>query len=836
MTGLTSTEADARLKQHGPNELPASKRRQWLAIAFGVLREPMFVLLLACALVYLLLGDRTEAAAMLAAVAVVIGITLFEEQKADRALDALRDLSSPRALVMRDGGTVRIAGRDVVPDDVLVLREGDRVPADARLTTSFNFFVDESLLTGESFPVKKNAGDQVRSGTWIVRGDGLGVVTATGAATALGQIGHSLAAVDSGRTPLQREVARVVRVLAVLGLGACLVAGVLQALARHDWLGGALAGLTLAIAMIPEEFPVILAVFLALGAWRIARHHVLTRRLPAVETLGATTVLCVDKTGTLTMNRMAVAAIAADGGVWRNAAAAAEMSDACRYALETAVMASKPQAFDPMERAFWDQAKTAGLNVDGTAELVQEYPLTERSLMVAHVWRRRDAAIEITAKGAPEAVLGVCGLSAARRAEILAEVETFAAQALRVLAVARARGTSEQLPADVTAIPFRFAGLVGLEDPLRATVPAAIRECASAGIRVVMITGDYPTTALQVARHAGLARTGRCLTGGEIARMDEEALRSEVAGCDVFARMLPEQKLRLVKALQARGEIVAMTGDGVNDGPALKAADIGIAMGERGTDVAREAADLVLLDDDFSSIVRAVRLGRRTFDNIQRASAYAMAVHVPIAGMSIVPMILGWPLILLPMHVIFMEMIIDPACSVAFEMEPEAADIMRRPPRSPHARLFSVRMIVRSVLQGGAALVATMAALLVSRGLHLIEPDVRLLTFSTLIVANLMLILASRNVIVRSGASGANRALGWLMAAAAAVLAGVWYVPGLRGLFHLTPPHLDDLVLIAAAGALAFGLMVLIRRVVPSPKPFGSWHPESGSLAHPAGR
>jgi Ca2+-transporting ATPase len=837
MPGLSETAAAARLLRDGYNELPSARPRSVIAIALDVVREPMFLLLIASGAIYLLLGDPAEAAALLAAVFLVIGITLYQEQKTERALQALRDLSSPRALVVRDGVPKRIAGRDVVQDDVVILREGDRVPADARIDSCRNLFVDESLLTGESVAVRKMpaptdveagapGGDDrpfVYSGTLVVRGDGVARVTATGARTELGKIGAALVRVEVGRTALQAEVSRVVRLLAALGMAACLVAGVAYGLVRHAWLDGALAGLTLAISMVPEEFPVILTVFLALGAWRISRSHVLTRRIPAIETLGSATVLCVDKTGTLTMNRMSVAAVTSADGPEEVVRDGGSLSPAAAGVMSAALLASKPDAVDPMERAFKDLDDTLGFAVRSDARaLIREYPLSDALMAVVHVWRDGDEpASVVAAKGAPEAIIELCGLDESARRLIVEQVEQMAGRGLRVLGVGRAAWDAPALPESPKSFAFQYLGLVGLADPVRGGVPAAIAECQTARIRVVMITGDYPATARSIARQIGLVRSDACLTGADIATMDHDELQRRVSDVDVFARIVPEQKLQLVTALKANGEVVAMTGDGVNDAPALKAADIGIAMGGRGTDVAREAAALVLLDDDFSSIVRAVRLGRRIYGNIEKATAYVLAIHVPIAGISLIPALLGWPLVLMPVHVIFMELIIDPACSIAFEMEPEERDVMRRPPRDPRGKLFTRTLIVRSLLQGLGALAAATVVLAISVDAGLIESDVRMLTFSILIVTNLMLIVTNRSL-TRSMLADwwtPNPALRWLGAGALAILALVLYVPFIRDLFRVSRPHADDALVIVVAGAGALLWVEITKRLFATSRP-----------------
>jgi Ca2+-transporting ATPase len=831
--GLSDADAAARLVADGYNELPSSKPRRLIAIALEVVREPMFMLLIASGGVYLLLGDAAESAALLVAIFLIIGITLYQEQKTERALQALRDLSSPRALVVRSGAAKRIAGRDVVRDDLMILREGDRVPADGCVESCSNLRIDESLLTGESVPVRKArftgnpsegtpGGDNrpfVYSGTLVVCGDGIARATATGVGTELGKIGEALKRLEAGPTSLQLEVGRMVRLLATLGLGACVALGIAYGVARQHWLDGALAGLTLAIAMVPEEFPVILTVFLALGAWRISRSQVLTRRMPAIETLGSATVLCVDKTGTLTMNRMSVAAVVAEGMV-ESLGEGQRLSESAARLISAAILASKPDAFDPMERAFKELGRQLPEIAAERSTLVREYPLSDALLAVTHVWRNDERELfEVAVKGAPESVVELCRLDEARRTRVLYQVERLASQGLRVLGVAVAEWRETQLPAAPATFQLQFLGLVGLADPIRAGVPAAIENCRTAQIRVVMITGDYPATAMNVAKQAGLPLSTTFLTGADLNGMDDESLRRSVRDVDVFARIVPEQKLRIVNALKASGEVVAMTGDGVNDAPALKAADIGIAMGGRGTDVAREAAALVLLDDDFSSIVRAVKLGRRIYDNIEKATAYVLAIHVPIAGISLLPVLFGWPLVLMPVHVIFMELIVDPVCSIAFEMEPEERDVMQRPPRARARRLFTPRMVARSLLQGSGALGAALAVWAASVAAGLSDADVRTLTFASLIVSNLALIVSNRSLTrsVWANWGTPNPALRWLFIGVLGLLGVVLYVPLVRGLFAMAYPHVDDAATIMAAGLGALLWMEAVKRVLRVP-------------------
>jgi Ca2+-transporting ATPase len=823
VTGLTDGEVRDRIARDGYNELPSSKPRSLIAIAFEVVREPMFLLLIGSGAIYLVLGDLEEALFLLAFVFFVIGITLYQQRKTERALEALRDLSSPRALVIRQGERRRIPGREVVTRDILLLAEGDRVPADAVLLDSVNLSTDESLLTGESVPVRKMPWDRstpfsrpggddlpfVYSGTLVVSGQGVARVEATGVKTELGKIGKALRDVETEDTRLQQETERLVKSVAVFGLALCTLVVIIYGVSRGSWLHGVLAGITTAMALLPEEFPVVLTIFLALGAWRLSRSRVLTRRMPAVETLGSATVLAVDKTGTLTLNRMTIAKLFAHGVEHDVPEHPGVLPEAFHEVVEFGILASQTDPFDPMEKAFRqlghrDLADTEHLHEDWT--LVREYPLSGALLAMSRVWKSVEGDdYVIAAKGAPEAIADLCHLDLTATADLSARVAAMADEGLRILGVARARFRQLALPGEQHAFRFELLGLVGLADPIRPAVPAAIRECYQAGIRVVMITGDYPGTARTIAQQVGLTPRDEWITGAELDAMDDGELRHRIGTVNIFARVVPEQKLRLVQALKANGEVVAMTGDGVNDAPALKAAHIGIAMGGRGSDVARESSALVLLDDDFSSIVHAVRLGRRIFDNLKKAMTYIFAIHVPIAGLSLIPVALGWPLVLLPVHIVFLELIIDPACSIIFEAEPDEVDVMSRPPRNPEEPLFGRRLIGVGLAQGASVLAIVLMVFGVALKFGWGEAEARALTFTTLVVANLGLIFANRSWsrLILATLVSRNPAVWWVSGLALGVLALVLYVPFLQNLFRFKPLDARELAMCMGAGIVS---------------------------------
>jgi Ca2+-transporting ATPase len=819
-TGLTSAEAAARLAAGGPNDLPRPGTRGLPRIIIDVLKEPMLALLLGGGLVYLLLGERTDALVLVGFAGLSILITVVQEQRTERALAALRDLASPRALVIRDGQRQRIAGRDVVVGDVLVLGEGDRVPADGWLLQGDGLLVDESLLTGESLPVGKQAADsappaappggdglpQLYAGTMVVRGAGLAQISATGATTHMGQIGLMLATVDTEVPRLTLQTRRLVLWFAGFGLAASLAAVLLYGLLRGGWLQAVLAGIALGMAMLPEEFPVVLTVFMAMGAMRLSRQRVLVRRAAAIESLGAATVLCSDKTGTLTQNRMAVVALRRPDGT------PAATPDRAAHADLAALgrLASPPHATDPMDIAFHTLASDLGAP-PATGDVLHLYPLAPGQPVMAQAW---DTG-QVAAKGAPEAIARLCRLDATASAAMEAAAGAMAAQGLRVLALAECGLPDGPLPDALSALPLEFRALVGIADPLRADVPDAVRACQAAGVRVMMITGDYPETARAIAAQAGIAPL-ETLTGAELDTLDDAALSRRLAGIGVCARIQPRQKLRIVEALKAGGEVVAMTGDGVNDAPALKAAHIGVAMGGRGTDVAREASAIVLLDDEFSAIVTAMRLGRRIHDNLKKAMGFIVAVHIPIAGLALLPLLFGLPLLLGPVHIALLEMIIDPVSALAFEAEEAESDAMTRPPRAPDAPLFAPAQLAAAILEGAVvlALVAGFALLLWHAGLP--EAAVRSAAFVALVTGLLVLMLVNRRL--GSGMAtllgGTGRVLAMVLTAVLGLLAATQFVPPLTALLRFTPVTPVLALAIGGGGMLAIVLLQMLKRVM----------------------
>ena len=832
--GLSEVEAARRLKIDGYNELPMPDRRGFLRITAEVVRQPMFALLIGGGIVYLLLGDRLEALLLLLFASLSVTITIVQESRSERVLEALRNLASPRALVVRGGKRIHIAGRDVVRGDVLIVSEGDRVAADGTLDLSHDLLLDESLLTGESVPVRKLApaslpmeeqeavpgpgGEDlpfIFAGTLVVRGTGRAVVHATGIRSEMGKIGRALRMIDTEQPRLQRQIRWLVRDFAIFGALAGGLTVLLFGLLRGSWLEAMLGGIALGMSLLPEEFPLVMTVFMAMGAWRISRARVLTRRASAIETLGATTVLCTDKTGTLTENRMTALSILCEGG-GLDRGADGPISGPVLEALEAALFACPRDPTDPMDVAIHTLASSpAGASADrhGERRLVRAYGLRPDLFAITNVMANGvEGKMTAYAKGALEAIAELCRLSGDRLARIESQVEALAQEGIRVLGIARTAAMdippSKNLPDSPRAFEFEYLGLMGFADPLRANVPAAVAECRAAGIRVVMITGDYPATARAIARQAGLdaANVG---SGDDIEVASDEELARLVAATSVFARIRPNQKLRIVQSLKANGEIVAMTGDGVNDAPAIKAAHIGVAMGGRGTDVAREASAIVLLDDDFGSIVKTIRLGRRIYDNLRKAIEYIVAVHIPIAGLALLPLLLGLPLMLTPIHIAFLEMVIDPACSIVLEAEEEEDDVMRRPPRPPETPLLLPKRILWAALQGLIVFAILAAVFIGAEHAGMPEQDLRALVFTSLVLMNMGLILVNRSFSASfvQALRRPNRSLRLLLGGVTGLLATIVFWGPAQSLFHFGRLHWDDLGLCAIVGI--FSLIIL---------------------------
>lgn len=827
--GLTEAEVRERQTKYGRNELTPAKKENLFNKLLHVLSEPMFVLLIAAAVIYFILGEPRDGAIMLIFVIGVIGIDVVQEWKTDKTLNALKDLSAPHITVIRDRKEQRIASSDLVPGDLMLIEEGVKIPADGKVLKQSDLCVDESSLTGEAEGVWKTTSGETKPGTdyWrrdycyagtlVTQGSGIIRVEKTGTNTEYGKIGANVAAAPENPTPLQKQTGKLVKtcavIAAVLFAAVCIIT--FFNLTDHKFydrlVESVLSGVTLAMAMIPEEFPVILTVFLSMGAWRLAKRQSLVRKLPSVETLGAVSVLCVDKTGTITKNKMEVRETwAADGDV--------------QHLSRIMGMGCEINAYDPMEQAMLAYCGSVGIPEEELfrGELLTEYPFTNETKMMGHVWKLSDS-ITVAAKGSPERILTLCGLSEEERKEAEKQANELAGQGLRVIAVGEMRIENDEIPQTLQDCRLTLCGLVGLADPPRESVKQDIEDCTRAGVRVVMITGDNGITASSIARQIGMPNPDKIMTGDELNRISDEELKEKVRGISVFSRVIPEHKMRIVKALQANGEVVAMTGDGVNDAPALKYADIGIAMGKRGSEVSREAADLILLDDNFSTIVDTVRNGRRIYDNIRKAIGYVFTIHIPIAFASLLAPFLHInpaSLLLLPLHVVLLELVIDPTCSVVLERQPAERDVMQRKPRDPNEKILSKGLLIKSMIQGLAVFAASFGVYF--SYLHRYPGDAataRSMGLAVILISNLLLvnvISSNTDFMVQSLKRLVKDKVMWAITVGTiAGLALILYSP-LRNILKLAPLSLSQMLLaigLSCAAVLWYELVKLAKRI-----------------------
>lgn len=779
--GLTEAAAKEKLFIQGENLIPSEAPKSFLRQVALILSEPMLILLIAAGTINLLLAETLDALMLMMTVFIVLGISIYQSRRAEHALQALKELSAPTVKVIRDGLEKRISSHQVVVGDLMLLSEGDRVCADARVVQQTALSCDESTLTGESFPIAKFPGDSVLSGTLVTSGHAQVIVTATGINSQLGKIGQSLQEISIEKSRLQRDVDQIVRVVGVLGIFTVLSVVLIYGSTRNNWLEGGLAGIAAAMALIPEEFPVILTLFMAIGAWRMSKARVIARKPSAIESLGSISVLCVDKTGTITENRMAVKEV-----IINKESFVVDQSSAnptVQELLNTATLACPLHSYDPMDIAFKSLK-----NDSRERESLAEFPVTNERLAYIHAWSISNETV-VAAKGAPETIAKLCRMQETENEELMQQVHVAASRGFRVLAIAKSsRGNSANL-SEITANEFEFLGLTLLQDPIREGVKESVQICNAAGIKTVMITGDHPSTALSIGQEIGLNHNAGFLAGADLDKLSDAELNAQIQQVSIFARVRPEHKLRIVRAFQANGMVVGMTGDGVNDAPALRAADIGIAMGGRGTDVAREAASLIITDDNFNSIVKGIERGRVTYSNLQKAMSYVIAIHIPIFGLALLPLFSSaWPLILLPGLVAFHEVIIDPACSVVFEEESADPNIMKEQPRPIKQRIFSRGEILLAAAQGLSVFFSSLVLFLYLMSNSRPEEEIRTMIFGTLMLSNIGLILTNRSrtlTILQTFRQRENPTVKWILSLASLIILLLITVAPLRTIFDL---------------------------------------------------
>jgi P-type Ca2+ transporter type 2C len=792
LTGLTSAEAAAQQKKFGPNALVVTPRNSLLNHLRDIVGEPMFILLASACGIYFFLEEWTEALMMLIAILFVSGIELYQEAKSGKAIEALRQYTKAKVRVLRDGAWIMLNSEELVPDDIIGIEEGELIPADGVVVQQNDLLVNESILTGESLPVTKSTNSEHRcvfQGTTVAAGKGTVRVSATGTATELGRLGKTVEETESAPTPLQGQIKRFVRQMGIIGGIAFAITFGLNYWIEADFWKALLFSLTLAMSILPQEIPVAFSAFMALGAYRMIRLGILAKHPKTVESLGSATVICLDKTGTITENKMSVAAvvdIVGDGKV-----------------LEAAVLASEPEPFDAMEKALLQYIAQHNAPDPRTgAQLVQEYALSGTPPMMTHVWQNANGQWQVAAKGAVERIFRVTGVG--NDAAIHQQAEALTATGYRVLGVASAVYDGRNFPEQQDDFAWKLEGLVAFYDPPKAGVKAVFEQLYEAGIRIMMITGDHAATAKNIAQQTGIRHTDQVMTGDEVMKMDDTTLKKAVQSTHLFARMFPEAKWKVVNALKANGETVAMSGDGVNDGPALKSAQIGIAMGKKGTDIAKSAASLVLLDDNLKNLTTAVQMGRRIYANLRKAIRYVISIHLPIIGAVLVPLLLGWPFphILLPLHVIFLELVMDPTAAIAFENEPAEPGIMQQPPRSGYESLFSGKELGISLLQGIMIMLGVLFMYQYGVRQGLPEQGVRACVFSTLVFANMCLTLTNRSFKYTwlQTLRYQNGTIPFILLASLLLLLAILYIPFLAHLFRVAPLSFSHLGWCALAG------------------------------------
>ncbi len=830
MAGLTSAEVQKLQEQYGKNELVPQKKESFVKKVFHIICEPMFLLLIVAAVIYFILGEPRDGAIMLIFVIGIISIDVIQEWKTDKTLNALKDLSAPQINVIRDGEEKKIFSADLVPGDLMMICEGVKIPADGVVVQCADLCVDESSLTGEAEGVRKTTADKAEpttdywrkdycyAGTLVTQGTATVKVDKIGSQTEYGKIGLGIASAKNEDTPLQKQTGKLIKTCAIIAGILFLLVGIFTwiNISDHDFadriIESILSGVTLAMAMIPEEFPVILTVFLSMGAWRLAKKNSLVRKLPSVETLGAVSVLCVDKTGTITMNRMTLQETWVASGDEHTL-------------IETMGLGCETDAYDPMEKAMLRFCEDHGITKKNLFEneLVTEYAFTNELKMMGHVWRRNDGIV-IAAKGSPERILTVCEMTDAERSMAEEKINTLSSEGLRVIAIAKGNPESDNdIPDCITDCRLTLLGLVGLADPPRESVKNDIAVCKKAGIRVVMITGDNGITASAIAQKIGMPHINHIITGDMLNDMSDEELREAVKEVSVFSRVIPEHKMRIVRAFKENGEIVAMTGDGVNDAPALKYADIGIAMGKRGSEVSREAADLILMDDNFTTIVETVRDGRRIYDNIRKAVGYVFTIHIPIALASLLAPFLGISpasLLLLPLHVVLLEVLIDPTCSIVLERQPAESDIMERKPRDSKEKLLTARTLIKSVMQGLCVFAASFGAYFIT-----LDGDpqnaavARSMGLTIIMLANLFLVQVNssdHDFAFHSSSRLAKDWVMWIVNIGTIILLGIILYTPASSLLKLAPLSVSQLLCslgLAAASVLWYEVVKLIKKI-----------------------
>lgn len=803
ITGLTAGEVSTSRIANGRNEVIASKHT-FVDILVDLVKDPMLILLVIASVIYFITGNTGDGLFMVAALVIVTGISLFQESRSKRTLEKLRSLTQPLCRVIRDGKTSTIPKEDVVVGDYIIIEEGTSVPADGMIIQSNDFTVNESILTGESLPVEKEnaANRQVFQGTLVVGGLAICQVTAIGMNTALGKIGKTIESIKKEDTPLQKQIGNFVKKMAVAGFVIFMLVWSINFLESRDLLASLLKALTLAMSILPEEIPVAFTTFMALGAWRLMKSGVLIKKTSTVETLGSASIICLDKTGTITENRMQLTKVfsLATGLI-----SEAKDHSAAAEVITAAMWASEPIPFDPMEVALHEAyVKASPTDQRPHFQMIHEYALAGKPPMMTHVLENAAGRRIIAAKGAPEAMIAVSDLTPQQNRKVTDALKSLASEGYRVLGVGISDLAADTFPKRQQELSFTFLGLVAFYDPPKPNITEVMRAFYQAGIQIKIITGDNAATTSTIARQINFAGHEKAINGDDLNQFSDETLHKKVMEYNIFTRMFPEAKLRIVNALKANGHIVAMTGDGVNDGPALKAAHISIAMGKKGSEIAKEVSSIVLTDDDLARMIDAIAMGRKIYGNLKKAIQYIISIHIPIILTVFVPLVLGWayPVIFTPVHVIFLELIMGPTCSIIYENEPMEKNTMIQKPRPISSTFFSLSELSVSIVQG---LVITLGTLIIYQyAAHTFNSEVitRTMVFTTLITANIFLTLVNRSFYysIFTTIRYKNNMVPGIIALTIALTAGIIFIKPLAGLFQITALTLNQLMPAMLAG------------------------------------
>lgn len=809
ISGLTSEQVlDARAT-YGYNEMHHQKQHGLINAVLELLKEPMFLLLLAAAVIYFISGEIGDGIFMLSAIVIVASISLYQDYRSRIALETLQNLTQPVSKVIRNGTIAEIKREEVVVGDYLIVEEGMSVPADGIIIHSNDFSVNESLLTGESLPVSKSERKEnnVYQGTYVVGGLAICKVVAIGSDTELGKIGKSLQSVEEEKTPLQVQITSFVKKMALAGAIIFLFVWGINYMQSGNMLNSLLKALTLAMSIVPEEIPVAFTTFMALGAWRLSKMGIIVKNTKTVETLGSATIICTDKTGTITQNKMSLAKIfvlATNKIISVN-----ELnSNESKKLIALAMWASEPMPFDPMDIALHEAYRKSNSQDDRTNyKMIHEYPLSGTPPMMTHVFENTWGNRVIAVKGAPEAVTRVSTLSESERRAIGQAVEELSKEGFRVLGVGESYFDGDQFPKDQHELKFTFTGLVAFYDPPKENINSVFDSFYKAGIDVKILTGDNASTTSTIARQTGFRGADKAVNGEELLSLSDEEIKRKVMEVNIFTRMFPNAKLKILNALKANGQVVAMTGDGVNDGPALKAAHIGIAMGKKGSEVAKEASSLILTDDDLARMVDAVAMGRKIYSNLKRAIQYIISIHIPIILAVFIPLVLGWayPSIFSPIHIIFFELIMGPTCSIIYENEPLEKNAMLQKPRPFTTTFFKWNELGTSIIQG---LVITFGVLFVYQyavNLDNSESVTRTMVFVTLITANIFLTLVNRSFYypVLTTLSYKNNLVPLIITITGVLMGCLIYIPAVAQFFGLESLSISNLLISIGVGFIS---------------------------------